>query len=89
MPEFDPFPGGQQLGWAAVPALGPRAITLPHLAGEWEGPGKDMVLAQVRAEYDGGCMVYGRNQAVSFFNNLDPPGYATFTTDWQYYSWHL
>ncbi len=84
MPEFDPFPVRQQLGGAAVPTLGPHAITLPHLAGEWKGPGKDMVLAQTQASYDGACMVYGRNRALSFLNNPDPAGHAsisTFTTD--------
>ncbi|KAJ8063261.1 hypothetical protein OCU04_008492 [Sclerotinia nivalis] len=84
MPEFDPFPVRQQLGGAAVPTSGTNAITLPHLAGEWKGPGKDMILAQTQAAYDGACMVYGRNEALSFLNSPDPTGHAfvsTFTTD--------
>ena len=84
MPEFDPFPVRQQLDRAAVPTPSPHTITLPHLAGEWKGPGKDMRLAQTQAAYDGACMVYSRNKALSFLNNPDPAGYAhvqTFTTD--------
>jgi hypothetical protein len=84
MPEFNPFPVRQQLGGAAVPTSGTNAITLPHLAGEWKGPGKDMILAQTQAAYDGACMVYGRNEALSFLNSPDPAGHAvisTFTTD--------
>ncbi|TVY90852.1 hypothetical protein LAWI1_G005641, partial [Lachnellula willkommii] len=84
MPEFDPFPVRQQLGGAAVPTSGTNAITLPHLAGEWKGPGKDMILAQTQAAYDGACMVYGRNEALSFLNSPDQAGHAfvsTFTTD--------
>ncbi|TAQ88531.1 hypothetical protein B7494_g3145 [Chlorociboria aeruginascens] len=42
LPEFNPFPVRQQLGRAIVPTLGPHTITLPHLAGEWKGPGKNM-----------------------------------------------
>ena len=84
MTEFDPFPVRQELGGAALPAPGRDPLTLPHIAGEWKGPGKDMVLAQTQAAYDGACMVYSRNKALSFLNNPDPAGYAhvqTFTTD--------
>jgi len=84
MPEFDPFPVREQLGGAATVYSGPQATTLPHLAGEWKGPGKDMILAQTQAGYDGACMVYGRNEARSFLESPDPAGHAfisTFTTD--------
>jgi hypothetical protein len=84
MPEFDPFPVRQQLGGAAVLTSGSNATTLPHLAGEWKGPGKDMIEAQTQAAYDGACMVYGREQARSFLESPDPDGHAfvsTFTTD--------
>lgn len=83
MPEFDPFLVRQQLGGATVPTSGTNAITLPHLAGEWKGPGKDMILVQAQAAYDGACMVYGRNKALSFLDSPDPTGHAfvsTFTT---------
>ncbi|KAK0101219.1 hypothetical protein ONS95_012798 [Cadophora gregata] len=82
--QFDPFPAREQLGGAATVYSGPEATTLPHLAGEWKGPGKDMILAQTQAAYDGACMVYGRNEARSYLESPDPPGYAfvsTFTTD--------
>jgi hypothetical protein len=81
---FDPFPVRQQLGGAAVPSLGPNTITLPHLAGEWKGPGKDMILAQHQAAYDGASMVFARNKARSFLGSPDPTGHAfisTFTID--------
>lgn len=82
--QFDPFPAREQLGGAATVYAGPEATTLAHLAGEWKGPGKDMILAQTQAAYDGACMVYGRNQARSFLESPDPAGHAyvqTFTTD--------
>lgn len=82
--EFDPFPVRQQLGGAAVPSMGPNAITLPHLAGEWKGPGKDMILAQHQTAYDGAFMVFARNKARSFLGSPDPSGHAfisTFTID--------
>lgn len=84
MPEFDPFPVREQLGGAATVYSGPQATTLPHLAGEWKGPGKDMILAQTQAGYDGACMVYSRNKARLFLKSPDPTGHAfvsTFTTD--------
>jgi hypothetical protein len=84
MLEFDPLPVSKQFGGAAVPYLAPDAITLPHLAGEWKGPGKDMNLARLQAAYDGASMVYSKNTARSFFENPDPAGDAsvvTFTSD--------
>lgn len=84
MPEFEPFPVREQLGGAATVYPGLAATTLPHLAGEWKGPGKDMILAQTQAAYDAACMVYGRNEACSFLGSPDPAGHAyvqTFTTD--------
>ena len=84
MMKFDPFPVRQELGGAALPAPGRDPLTLPHIAGEWKGPGKDMILAEAQAAYDGACMVYGRNNARSFLNRPDTAGHAyvhTFTTD--------
>jgi len=77
MPDFDPFPVFEELGGAAIPYLSPNAITLPHLAGEWKGPGKDMNLARLQAAYGGASMVYGRNIARSFLANPDPIGHAS------------
>lgn len=84
MPEFGQFPVREQLGGAATVYSGPQATTLPHLARECKGPGKDMILAQTQAGYVGACMVYGRNKARSFLDSPDPAGYAfvsTFATD--------
>jgi hypothetical protein len=84
MTQFDPFPVRQELGGAAVPTTERDPLTLPHLAGEWKGPGRDMILAETQAAYDGACMVHGRNKARSFLKSPDPPGHAfvsTFTTD--------
>lgn len=82
--EFDPFPIREELGGAAVPTPECDPPTLPHLAGELKGPGKDMILAETQAAYDGACMVYGRNKARSFLNSPDSSEHAyvqTFTTD--------
>ena len=82
---FDLFPIREEsLLGAAVPSAGPNAMTLPHLAGEWKGPGKDMNLARHQAAYDGASMVYARNEACSFLGSPDPVDHAyvqTFTTD--------
>ena len=71
----------------------------PHLQHRWDmyylcsiGPvaeqrhntGKNVILVQAQATYDGACMVYGRNKAHSFIGSPDPNGHAyvhTFTTD--------
>lgn len=83
--QFDLFPIREESSLeAAVLSSGPNAITLPHLAGEWKGPGKDMNLARHQAAYDGASMVYTRNEACSFLGSPDPTDSAygqTFTTD--------
>ncbi|PQE34026.1 heterokaryon incompatibility protein [Rutstroemia sp. NJR-2017a WRK4] len=53
MTEFDPFPVRRKLGGAAVLTAEQDPLTLPHLAGGWKGPGKNMVLAETQAAYDG------------------------------------
>lgn len=82
--EFHPFPIRDELGGAAVPTPGLAPLTLPHLAGEFKGPGKDILFAEAQAAYDGACMVYGRNKARAFLNSPDSSEHAyvqTFTTD--------
>jgi hypothetical protein len=57
---------------------------LPHLAGEWKGPGKNRIEARTQSAYDGAALVYGRNRALEYLGGADPPGHAvisTFTTD--------
>lgn len=48
-------------------------IALPHFALEAKAAGKNMHLAQVQAQYDGAAMVYGRNQALAYIQQPDPP----------------
>lgn len=82
--QFGPFPAREQLGGAAAVYAGLEATTLPRLTREWKEPGKDMILAQTQAAYDGACMVYGRNEARSFLGSSDPASHAfvsAFTTD--------
>ena len=84
MTEFDPVPIRRELGGSAVPTGELDPPTLLHLAGEWKGPGKNMVLAQTQAAYNGACMAYARNKARSFLENPNPAGHAfvsTFTTN--------
>ncbi|EFX06388.1 hypothetical protein CMQ_6709 [Grosmannia clavigera kw1407] len=83
--EFHPFPARDVLGGAAVLFRDrPYSITLPHLAAEWKGPGKDMLQARTQSAYNGAALVYGRNQALAFLRARDPAGQATvctFSTD--------
>jgi hypothetical protein len=84
MPAFEPYPIRKDLSGAPVITPGIDAITLPHLAGEWKGSGKDMTEAETQAAYDGACMVYARNKALDKMDMSDPPNQAfvaTFTTD--------
>lgn len=48
-------------------------IALPHFALEAKAAGKNMHLARVQAQYDGAAMVYGRNQALAYLQQPDPP----------------
>ncbi|TAQ87703.1 hypothetical protein B7494_g3983 [Chlorociboria aeruginascens] len=84
MQEFRPFPVHKHVNGAVLYNDNPRSLVLPHLAGEWEGPGKDMKKATLQSAYDGAALVYARNQALSLISKPDPPGHAevtTFTTD--------
>jgi hypothetical protein len=81
--KFNAFPVSGQLA-AAIPYSTKNSITLPHFAGEWEGPGKDLDLAQIQAAYDGASIVYARNEARLFLGSPDPIGSAhviTFTSN--------
>ncbi|KAH0551459.1 hypothetical protein GP486_007327 [Trichoglossum hirsutum] len=84
MREYDPFPVDQYVSGAVLCNDSRRSLTLPHLAGEWKGRGKDMEEAGLQSSYDGAALVYARNQALSYIGKPDPPGHAevtTFTTD--------
>lgn len=84
MTEFRPFPVDDEVPEAPLYEDDPISLTLPHLAGEWKGPGKNLAQARLQAAYDGAAMVYARNQALAYMGKPDPPGHAavtTFTTD--------
>lgn len=84
MEEYRPFPVDEHVSGAVLYKDDPLSLTLPHLAGEWKGPGKDMAEARLQSAYDGAALVYARNQALSYLGKSDPPGHAmvtTFTTD--------
>ncbi|KAK3380537.1 hypothetical protein B0T24DRAFT_521143 [Lasiosphaeria ovina] len=84
MQEFRPFPVDEHVDGAVLYKNNPRSLVLPHLAGEWKGPGKDMKEAELQARYDGAALVYARRKALTYLGRSDPPGHAevtTFTTD--------
>ncbi|KAK0742203.1 hypothetical protein B0T21DRAFT_125650 [Apiosordaria backusii] len=84
MQEFRPFPVDDHVNGAVLFKDNPYSLTLPHLAGEWKGRGKDMAEARLQSAYDGAALVYARNQALSYLGKPDPQGHAevtTFTTD--------
>lgn len=42
MEEFRPFLVDEYINGAVLYKDNPRSVTLPHIAGEWKGPGGDM-----------------------------------------------
>ena len=84
MQEFRPFPVDELIQGAVLHKDNPSSLTLPHLAGEWKGRRKDMEKATLQSRYDGGVLVYARNETLSYLGESNPPGHAkvtTFTTD--------
>lgn len=84
MQEFRPFPIDDLVDGSVFYNEDPFSVTLPHLAGECKGRGKDMEEAKLQSRYDGAALVYARNKALSLIGKRDPPGHAevrTFTTD--------
>ncbi|KAK5652987.1 hypothetical protein OQA88_9467 [Cercophora sp. LCS_1] len=84
MEEYLPFPVDERISGAVLRKDDPRSITLPHVAGEWKGSGKDMEQARMQAAYDGAALVYARNQALDAAKKPYLTGHAkvtTFTTD--------
>lgn len=77
---FKPFPVGSHIDGAVLFKDSPSSVTLPHLAGEWKGPGQDMKKAELQSGYDGAALVYGRNKALAYVGTPDSPGYAEVTT---------
>ncbi|KAE8453067.1 hypothetical protein EG329_012254 [Mollisiaceae sp. DMI_Dod_QoI] len=82
--EFHPFPVSDHVPGATLYEDDLFSLTLPHVAGEWKGRGKDMEQARLQAAYDGAAMVHARNKALAYMGKSDPLGHAaiiTFTTD--------
>lgn len=52
----------------------------PHFAIEYKRPGQDMLKASTQAGYDGSSMVYGRNTALAYLGQPDPPRFAAVVT---------
>lgn len=80
MEEYQPFPVDEYVPGAVLVKDNPRSVTLPHIAGEWKGPGGDMREATLQSGYDGAALVYARNQALAHQGKADPPGHANITT---------
>jgi hypothetical protein len=78
--EYDPFPVEKYISGAMLYKDDPFSLTLPHVAGEWKGRGKDMEEARLQSAFDGAALVYARNQALEYTEAPDPAGYATVTT---------
>ncbi|CAK7197517.1 hypothetical protein SEUCBS139899_000164 [Sporothrix eucalyptigena] len=84
MEAYRPLPVNKLVHGAVLYKDNPRSVTLPHIAGEWKGPGGDMREAALQTSYDGAAMVYARNQALAYHDQTDAPGHAavsTFATD--------
>ncbi len=84
MEEYLPFPVDERIRGAVLYKDDPHSLTLPHVAGEWKGSGKDMEEARMQAAYDGAALVYARNQALDAAKEPYLAGHAkvtTFTTD--------
>jgi hypothetical protein len=81
--QYESFPV-EDIQGAVIYKDNPISITLPHLAGEFKGVGKDLQKAMLQSAYDGALLVHSRNQALSYLKKPDPEGSAeitTFTTD--------
>ncbi|EEU35276.1 uncharacterized protein NECHADRAFT_18425, partial [Fusarium vanettenii 77-13-4] len=82
--EFHPLPIKDYVDGAVLHKDHPHSITLPHLAGEFKGPGKNLRHARLQSAYDGATLVHGRNQALDSLGEPAIAGHAkvtTFTTD--------
>jgi hypothetical protein len=72
--EFGLFPTSEPLGGPAVLFNDEKnSATLPHLAEEWKGPGKDMIKAGTQSVYDGVDIVDGGSQTPGCLGITGPP----------------
>ncbi|UPK90959.1 hypothetical protein LCI18_001894 [Fusarium solani-melongenae] len=84
MEEFRSVPNVGQINGAILYKDVTSSVILPHLAGEFKKPGKDMEQARLQSAYDGAALVSGRNQALNSIGEPSTAGHAkitTFTTD--------
>ncbi|KAM0328570.1 hypothetical protein ACHAQA_004978 [Verticillium albo-atrum] len=82
--EFAPCPIGEYIDGAVLFEDDPRSLALPHIAGEFKGPGKDMRQGRLQSAYDGAFLTHARGQALDHIGKPDSAGDAkvvTFTTD--------
>lgn len=77
--EFKPFPI-EHVSGAVLYKDNPLSIALPHIAGEYKGPGGNMESARLQCAYDGAALVYARNKALALIGKPDPLGHAKITT---------
>ncbi|KAH7019512.1 hypothetical protein EDB80DRAFT_203917 [Ilyonectria destructans] len=80
MDQYSPFPVDEYVSGAALYKDDPYSMTLPHMAGEWKGRGKDMEEARLQSAYTGAALVYARNQAISTMGSNESPRHAEVTT---------
>jgi len=79
--EFKPFLAREELGGAAVLIRDfVSSVTLPHIAGEWKGPGENIQQAAVQGAINGAHLVYGRNRALDHLDTPEDAGHAAVTT---------
>lgn len=91
MEAYRPLPVNRRVPGAVLYKDNTQSVALPHIAGEWKGPGGDMREAALQSSYDGAAMVYARNRALAYQGQGhsqnqagDTPGHSevsTFTTD--------
>lgn len=77
--EFEPFPVYHVSG-AVLYQDNSLSTALPHIAGEYRGPGGNMEKARLQCAYDGAALVYARNKTLALIRKPDPLGRAEITT---------
>lgn len=65
MEKYRPFPVDEHVSGAVLYKDDPHSLTLPHMAGEWNGRGEDVEEARLQSAYDGCALLYARKQALS------------------------
>lgn len=76
---FEPF-SIEHVSGAVLYKDNPLSTALPHIAGQYKGPGGNMEKARLQCAYDGPALVYARNKALALIGKPDPLGHAEITT---------